>query len=136
MGRPGLCRSCGRRAVAWNPFNLAAQCMACGACPWPWRGSYAQIRIAEWLNRSRTRAWWIAPRITLCLGYYPLWRRFRLAIYENGGRQADEALDINWQAWRFTGSLTIWGLGRLSWLTRRLPAGPRGRGYTLGWLPS
>lgn len=68
------------------------------------------------------------------VAFYPSWPRgFRLYFSENGGRRRDECLDININVARFHFEVTFWGMKRLGDLLRRLPDGPRGRGYKLGW---
>jgi hypothetical protein len=136
--------------LAWRlPRRLAYWC-AIRVIAWATTGPHGNtnphdLNVVEALKRwnaapaaSRPllREWWFRNgNVCATVGFYPMWRGFRLAIYENGGRQAHDCLDINIQVWRFTAWLTIFGIGRLAVLTRHIPDGPRGRGYTFGWLP-
>lgn len=65
--------------------------------------------------------WLFNRRLTLSAGYYPMWDTWKLSIGDNGGRQANECLDLNLNVWYFHAGLTVWGLGWLSWLTRWIP---------------
>lgn len=79
-----------------------------------------------WLNRGN---------LCLGVGFYPTWPRgFRLYFHENGGRRRDECLDVSLQVWRLNFNVTIFGMKRLGDVLRFVPAGPRRRGFKVGWV--
>lgn len=86
------------------------------------------------MMRPHTRTWWPCAWFSVGVGLYPQWQRGGFCFRENGGRYADECLDMTIDVWKVTCTCTMWGLGRLSVLTRYLPR-PRRGGYRIGWLP-
>lgn len=83
----------------------------------------------------RAEVWLLNDRLLFSIHHCPLWQRGGLHFHENGGRTADQCLDITLVIGRTNYGMTIWRLGRLSWFTRRIPA-PRARwGYSFGIPP-
>lgn len=72
--------------------------------------------------------------VSLSAHYYPMWQRGGLCFHENGGRTHGECLDMTITLWKFNLNVTIWGLRRLSWITKHIPR-PDRSGYTIGWIP-
>jgi hypothetical protein len=87
---------------------------------------------AECRNRCLTITIGKRP-IFLTANYCPGWETPKLAFHENGGRQANECLDLNWSIWRMAFSVTICNLGGLSRVLRFIPTKPRS-GYSIGWF--
>jgi hypothetical protein len=81
-----------------------------------------------------TTLWLFHDRLSLGWQHCSMWRRGGLCFHENGGRKSGECLDMTFVVRKFSFGVTIWGLGKLSWITRWLPA-PKRSGYTVGWLP-
>lgn len=58
--------------------------------------------------------WMFKYRFSISVGHYPTWhgkkRRF-ISVRNNGGRKADECLDINWEVGTIGGAITLWQIG-------------------------
>lgn len=78
--------------------------------------------------------WLFKDRLTLNAQYCPKWQHGGLCFHENGGRKASECLDMTLVLYKLNLGMTIWGLGRLSLLTRWIPCRRNGRGWVIGWL--
>ena len=69
--------------------------------------------------------------ITIGVGYFPMWRRGGLCFHENGGRRQGECLDMTVNVWKFSFTLTVWGLP----VHIKIPLQKNGRGFCVGWFP-
>lgn len=74
--------------------------------------------------------WLFKGRLSLSAHYVAAWPHGHYALWNNGGRLANECFDLNAHLWRWSFSLTLWHIGRWSWLLYWLPDNDKiGRHY-------
>lgn len=71
--------------------------------------------------------------IFLTAQYCRGWEYPRLHFHENGGRKANECLDLNWAIWKMAFSITIYNLGSWSRILKYIPTKEK-LGYSIGWF--
>lgn len=77
--------------------------------------------------------WLFDHKVALSAMYCPGWDGWAFFVSENGGRRSHECLDLNAAFWRLHFGCTIWGIGWLSRLIGRIPAGKFRRGHCVGY---
>lgn len=76
--------------------------------------------------------WLFHDKLYLGHLYCPRWKRGGLYLRENGGRKRGECLSITLTVGKHDFNVTFWGMGKVSWFTRWIPA-PKRMGYHIGW---
>jgi hypothetical protein len=83
-----------------------------------------------------TRTIWLFNcRLSLSLGYFPMWPRPVWNFHENGGRHPGECFDATLNLCRLSFGLTIWRIGAFHWPLKLLPGGRSRSGLSIGIFP-
>lgn len=67
--------------------------------------------------------WLFRMRLSFGASYYPTWKgkdRPFFNVRNNGGRESNECLDINGEVGLIGWSITLWQIGSLSWLIKKM----------------
>lgn len=62
--------------------------------------------------------WLFNDRLSFSAQYCPMWEKPMYKVYENGGREPNECLDVNLHFWKLAFSMTLWNIGKWSRLLR------------------